>query len=126
MALGDYSKTTYQNGQAPAINQTNLNNNENKTKELDDFSALAAIKLDDYNISASTPGINGVFTVVDYTRRSDDTLYLKTTVSNPNADLKYQTVTLDYYNSAGDTIIDTVEWSITYDSSGVITDLEVV
>ena len=35
MAIGDYSKTTYANGVAPAINATNLNNNENKVKELD-------------------------------------------------------------------------------------------
>lgn len=35
MALGDYSKTTFANGSSPAINATNLNNNENKTKELD-------------------------------------------------------------------------------------------
>jgi len=35
MAAGDYVKTTYINGQAPARNATNLNNHENKTKELD-------------------------------------------------------------------------------------------
>lgn len=35
MAIGDYNKTTYANGVAPAINATNLNNNENKVKELD-------------------------------------------------------------------------------------------
>lgn len=35
MALGDYVKTTFVNGTSPAINATNLNNNENKTKELD-------------------------------------------------------------------------------------------
>ena len=38
MALGDYSRTTYVNGTAPAINATNLNNQEAKTKELDTFS----------------------------------------------------------------------------------------
>lgn len=35
MALGDYTKTAYVNGTTPAINATSLNNNENKTKELD-------------------------------------------------------------------------------------------
>jgi hypothetical protein len=125
MALGTYNKTTYQNGQAPAINQTNLNNNENKTKELDDFAAAVDIKLDDYNISASSPDINGIFTVVDYRRRADGTLYLRTTLSNPNADLKYGTVTLNYYNAAGDTVINTQVWTITYDSSGAIIGLEV-
>jgi len=33
MAIGDYEKTIYVNGQAPAINAANLNKNENKTDE---------------------------------------------------------------------------------------------
>lgn len=36
MALNDYTKTEYVNGATPAINAVNLNNNENKTKELDE------------------------------------------------------------------------------------------
>ena len=36
MAVGDYVKTTYVNGTTPAINDTNLNNQENKTDELDE------------------------------------------------------------------------------------------
>jgi hypothetical protein len=35
LALGDYTKTTYVNATSPAINATNLNNNENKTEEID-------------------------------------------------------------------------------------------
>jgi len=35
VALGDYEKTTYVNGQAPGISAQNLNRNENKTEELD-------------------------------------------------------------------------------------------
>ncbi len=35
MALGDYEKTTYVNGQAPGISAQNLNKNEDKTAELD-------------------------------------------------------------------------------------------
>jgi len=35
MALGDYTKTTYNSGSAPGISATRLNNNEDKTKELD-------------------------------------------------------------------------------------------
>jgi len=42
MASGDYSKTQYNNGAPPAINAANLNNNENKTSELD--TEVAAIK----------------------------------------------------------------------------------
>lgn len=35
VALGDYEKTIYVNGQAPGISAQNLNRNENKTEELD-------------------------------------------------------------------------------------------
>jgi hypothetical protein len=35
MALGDYTKTPYVDGNAPSISAANLNNNENKVKELD-------------------------------------------------------------------------------------------
>ena len=35
VALGDYEKTTYKNGEAPGISAQNLNKNEAKTKELD-------------------------------------------------------------------------------------------
>jgi len=40
MASGDYVKTEFHNGAPPAINNTALNNNENKTKELDTDVAL--------------------------------------------------------------------------------------
>ena len=35
MAIGDYQKTTYNNGAAPGISAQRLNNNEDKTAELD-------------------------------------------------------------------------------------------
>jgi hypothetical protein len=50
MALGDYTKTTYVNGQAPGISATNLNKNEGKTEELD--TALASHLADYVNYVA--------------------------------------------------------------------------
>jgi|GEM_PF-2763663 hypothetical protein len=41
MALGDYQKTTYVNYGPPGISAERLNNNENKTDELD--KAVAAL-----------------------------------------------------------------------------------
>ena len=35
VALGDYEKTVYKNGEAPGLSANNLNKNEDKTKELD-------------------------------------------------------------------------------------------
>ena len=51
MAVGDYTKTTYVNGTAPAISAQNLNNNETKTDELD--SALASHSADYTTLLAS-------------------------------------------------------------------------
>lgn len=45
MALGDYEKTTYKNGEAPGLSAQNLNKNEDKTEELD---AALATHLADY------------------------------------------------------------------------------
>lgn len=45
MALGDYTKTEYVNGQAPGISAQNLNKNEDKTEELD---TVVAAHLADY------------------------------------------------------------------------------
>lgn len=44
MAIGDYNKITYVNGTTPARNATNLNNNEDKTKELDTESYKAIMQ----------------------------------------------------------------------------------
>jgi hypothetical protein len=41
MALGDYTKTPYVDGNAPAISAANLNNNENKLKEIDTWFATS-------------------------------------------------------------------------------------
>jgi hypothetical protein len=57
MALGDYTKVTYVPGDAPGISATNLNNNEDKTEELD--IELAAHQADTATmhgaVSAATP-----------------------------------------------------------------------
>lgn len=45
MATGDYVKTTFVNAVSPAINATNLNNNENKTKELDTALTMSEVSV---------------------------------------------------------------------------------
>ena len=55
MALGDYEKTIYVNGQAPGISAQNLNRNENKTEELD--TTLAAHLAEK---ATETDGIHGL------------------------------------------------------------------
>jgi hypothetical protein len=46
MALGDYTKTEFVNGTTPAINAANLNNNEDKTAELDSNLLTEQVRID--------------------------------------------------------------------------------
>ena len=76
MALGDYEKTIYVNGQAPGISAQNLNRNENKTEELDTTLAahlaekatdedLGHVKVDGETITASNGVISAQTQIVD-------------------------------------------------------------
>ncbi|ELK39026.1 hypothetical protein D478_26379 [Brevibacillus agri BAB-2500] len=69
---------------------------------------------------ASSPDANGKFTVVDF-KRPDGTLYLKSTLSNPDANGNYQTNTWQFYDAAGTTIVLTKTWTISYNADGLIT-----
>ncbi|PLR72333.1 hypothetical protein [Bacillus sp. UMB0728] len=73
---------------------------------------------------ASNPDVNGVYTTVDF-KRSDGTLYLKSVLSNPNGSGNYQTVNWKFYSTDGSTEALVVNWTITYDESGVIMKKEV-
>ncbi len=71
-----------------------------------------------YNVYASTK-VGDYYTVVDY-KRVDDTLYLKSTLSNANTNGYYQTCTLDFYDDLGTTITKITVWTLTYDVDGNI------
>lgn len=62
---------------------------------------------------------NGLYTIISY-KRADGTLYMKSTLSNPDASLNYQTDTWQFYNAAGTTIMLTKTWTISYDANGGI------
>jgi len=72
----------------------------------------------DYASYASTKD-GDIYTVVDF-KRNDGTLYLNSTLSNPDANGYYQTCTLKYYDLLGTTVIKTVVWTLTYDANGTI------
>ena len=74
--------------------------------------------LADYETYASVKD-GDVYTVVDF-KRLDDTLYLKSTLSNKDVNGYFQTCTLNYYDLLGTTIIKTVTWTSTYDVDGNI------
>ena len=76
VALGDYEKTVYKNGEAPGISANNLNKNENKTEELDNALAthlaekatdedLGHVKVDGETIIATNGVITAQTQIVD-------------------------------------------------------------
>lgn len=77
------------------------------------------MKLATLNMYASGKDVNGVYTVIEY-KRTDGTLYMRSTASNPNADGKYQTITVEYFEPDGQTKFDEEVWTITYDVDGNI------
>ena len=79
VALGDYEKTVYKNGEAPGLSANNLNKNEDKTKELDTEIAqhlaekatqavLGHVKVDNDSITTTPEGVISARKPVDYGR----------------------------------------------------------
>lgn len=82
--------------------------------------SIPSTKLEEYNQYNSSKDANGIFTVVEY-KRADLSLYMKSTLSNPDANGNYQTATLQYYATDGTTLIKTETWTMTYDADGDVT-----
>lgn len=76
-------------------------------------------ELANYNEYSSVKDANGIFTVVEY-KRSDSTVYMKSTLSNADANGNYQTNTWEYFDIDGVTLLKTLTWTITYDVDGNI------
>lgn len=77
-------------------------------------------KLGEYNIDTSSYDANGYPTVVTYTRASDATLYMKTTVSTPDSNGWYTVLTVEEYDDFGTSVLYTTVWDITYNTDGSI------
>lgn len=75
---------------------------------------------DELNQYASEADENGIYTVVEFKRPSSGTLYMKSTLSNPDENWNYQTVTWNFYNETGSQVVLTLVWTITYDEEGGI------
>ncbi|MGF9907887.1 hypothetical protein [Brevibacillus porteri] len=61
---------------------------------------------------------NGKFTTVEWRRKKDNTLFMRSVLSSPDINGNYQTDTWSIYNAAGTTVIETVTWPLTYDVDG--------
>lgn len=81
-------------------------------------------ELSNYNSYSSAKDDNGIFTVVEY-KRADNTLYMKSTLSNPDAEGNYANITWEFYNTDGTEVIKTIVWNIAYDEDGDIVSKEV-
>ncbi|WP_042352250.1 hypothetical protein [Bacillus massiliigorillae] len=65
--------------------------------------------------------VETVYLSVDF-KRADGSLYMKSTLSNPDGNGNYQTATWQFYNDAGTEIVLTKTWSFVYDPDGIIVD----
>lgn len=59
----------------------------------------------------------GTYTRLEY-KRKDGTIYMVSTMSNPNAQNRFTTVTTNYYNSDGSKVIRKEIWALAYDVEG--------
>jgi len=74
-------------------------------------------KTSNYRSYASSKDGVGIFTVVEY-KRTDATLYMRSTLSTPDGNGNYTKATWQVYNDAGTTLVDTIVWTLGYDANG--------
>ncbi|WP_139491296.1 hypothetical protein [Brevibacillus dissolubilis] len=67
----------------------------------------------------------GVYKEVQY-KRPNDTVYMRTLLSNPDANGNYQTMKYEYYDEAGTTVTTTETWSLKYDTDGEVYEMNPV
>lgn len=76
--------------------------------------------LEKTRVSKSNKDANGQYTSIEYRRDTDGSLFLKSVLSNPDANGNYQTDTWTIYELDGVTVAETKVWTITYDADGSI------
>ncbi|TCP57783.1 hypothetical protein EV586_102227 [Tumebacillus sp. BK434] len=69
-------------------------------------------------IDQASVDTNGFYKVCDWLRE-DGSLYLKTTLSNPDVNGYYQTDTWKYYNAAGTSVVKTETYAYTWNTRGI-------
>lgn len=70
---------------------------------------------------SSKDAVMGIYKVINYKRPiATPTLYLKATLSVPDANGYYTKDTWQYYDTAGTTVVKTVVWTLTYDVDGIV------
>lgn len=77
--------------------------------------------LTDYSVYKSIPDSNGIYTVIEL-KRSDGTLFLRSTLSSPNAAGNYQTRTQQEYGIDGTTLLRTITYTLNYAAGAILGD----
>ncbi|SFI89627.1 hypothetical protein [Brevibacillus centrosporus] len=109
--------TVNTNLNADMVDGYHVGSGANQIPTRDANAILSADILTMFNQYASGKDANGIYTVVDF-KRADGTLFMKSTLTNPDANGKYQTNTWQFYNAAGTAVVNTKTWTITYDADG--------
>jgi hypothetical protein len=103
------------NGKSGFVNLTATDVGAVKQSDFLDY-----ISQDTLNQYASDVDSNDIYRLVEL-KRADGTLYLTSTLTEPNANGDYLKCEWKYYNTTGMTVTKTVRWVLTYDSNGNIT-----
>lgn len=107
---------------ADTVGGRSVGTGANQLPTRDGFGRLVADMTANYKVTKSGKDANGIFTTVEY-RRPDDTLFMRSVLSNPDANGNYQTDTWTFYAADGTTPVETKVWTITYDVDGDITSI---
>lgn len=110
-------------GDAATVGGKSVGTGANQIPTRDANGKLVADQLARLKITKSGKDANGKFTQVDYKRESDNTLFMRSVLSNPDANGNYQTDTWTYYKTDGTTVAETKIWTITYDADGDVTSI---
>ena len=102
-----------------AVNEVKAGFDEHKA-DYATFKGNTETQLADYNFSVTATDANGKPTQTQY-KRADTTLYLQVDATNPDANGNYQTITEQYYDTDGMTLLKTITWTITYNADGLVT-----
>jgi hypothetical protein len=78
--------------------------------------------ISNFNVYSSGLDAKNKFTVVDF-KRKDGTMFLKSTLSNPDANTNYLTMTHQYYNNTGLSVMNSIVYTLTYDASNNVTSI---
>lgn len=73
-----------------------------------------------FNEYSTIPDANNIYTIMSYKRR-DGSLYMKSTLSDPDASGNYLTMKWDFYDTDGTTLLYSQTWTLTYDAQGNVT-----